>query len=75
MEEAVEEDTYPPSLRVAVTQHYPAHRYTATKQAHLAISETDLGTLIFPVNVMEVEGHPTIGNSICNIHVFNNIAW
>ena len=64
MEEAVEEDAYPPSLCVAVTQHYPAHRYTATKRANLAISETDLGTLIFPVNVMEVEGHPMIGNSI-----------
>ena len=69
MKEAVEEDTYPPSLRVVVTQHYPPHRYTATKRSNLDISETDLGTLIFPVNVMELEGHPTIGNSICNTHV------
>ena len=69
MKEAVEEDTYPPSLRIAVTQYYPAHRYTATKQSNLAISETDLGTLIFPVIVMEVEGNPTIGNSICKTHV------
>ena len=62
----MEEDAYPPSLCVVVTQRYPAHRYTAIGQAHLAISETDLGTLIFPVNVLEVEGHPTIGNSMCN---------
>ena len=69
MKEAVEEDTYPPSLCVVVTQHYPAHRYTAIRQAHLAISETDLGTHIFPVNVLEVEGHPTIGSSICNTYL------
>ena len=64
MEEAVDEDVYPPSLCVFVTQHYAAHRYTATKQAHLAISETDVGTHRFPMDVMEVEGHPTIGNSM-----------
>ena len=69
MEEAVEEDAYPPSLCVVVTQHYPPHRYTATKQAHLTISETDLGTLILPVNVMEVEGHPTIGNNMSPMNI------
>ena len=62
MEEAVEEDAYPPSLRVVVTQHFPAHRYTATKQAHLAILGTNLDTLIVPINVMELEGHSKIGD-------------